>query len=372
MLLELEHSQFRIALPLLEVFDYSLSIQATVEGNNPGRIFVDQLDHPRLAFALTVEGYFLAGESGDPEINRSLRHFLKERIFSGEVFVNGDESLSLAVHPESWEDRLPELIPGYEAEKLPRYHYLCRKVEYDWCNHVPEGYYVRQLDNALLYNPTIHFTGPLSNWMEIEQMWGSIDNFLANGISYCILTGDQVVAWCTSDCMAGDRIDVGVITHPKHRRRDLAKVVVAATVEHCLRHGFKAVGWHCNVENRPSWKTAERVGFHKNREYNYYYYMYDLIDHLAELGWCHYRHADYARAAKYYEQVFSGRADNPDYYYHLAASAYAIMGNHEKALEYLAAAIDHGWEDLEFTMEQEEFRFLINSPEWSAILHNSR
>jgi hypothetical protein len=35
---ELAFSEFHKVLPLIEPFDYSLSIQAAVVGNNPGRI----------------------------------------------------------------------------------------------------------------------------------------------------------------------------------------------------------------------------------------------------------------------------------------------------------------------------------------------
>lgn len=130
MLIELEPDQFKRAHPLFQGFDYSLSVQAAIEGNNPGRIFVDNIEHPRTGFALTVEGYLLAGDDSNPEINAALHRFLKEKIFTGEFFVNGNDSLSLAVHPATWEARLPELIPSYEALKIQRYHYLCHEVRY--------------------------------------------------------------------------------------------------------------------------------------------------------------------------------------------------------------------------------------------------
>jgi RimJ/RimL family protein N-acetyltransferase len=87
----------------------------------------------------------------------------------------------------------------------------------------------------------------------------------------------------------------------------LAAVAVAATAEYCLGHGFSAVGWHCNAQNTGSWKTAEKVGFERGREYAYYYYMYDPVDHLAELGWYHYRRGEYAKTVQYYEQAFARR-----------------------------------------------------------------
>jgi RimJ/RimL family protein N-acetyltransferase len=368
MLHELKPNEFEGARSLFQGFDYSLSIHAAIEGNNPGRIFVDDVVHPRTALALTVEGVLLAGDDGNLETNGALHRLFKERVFTGEVFVNGDWSMSLAVHPETWEAKLPELIPTHEVEKIERYHYVCRAVRFDWRNHVPEGYTVRRVDRALLEDAQVVFPDVVREWMDFGEVWWTVENFLSKGISFVVLREREVVAWCTPDCVAGDRIDVGVITHPAHRRRGLAAVAVAATVEHCLSHGFSAVGWHCNADNVGSRKTAEKVGFQRNREYAYYYYMVDPIDHLAELGWTYYRRGEYAKTVQYYERVFALRDENPDYYYHLVASAWALLGNREKALKYLRIALDHGWTNVEWTTQQEEFRILHGTPEWNAVL----
>jgi RimJ/RimL family protein N-acetyltransferase len=368
MLHELESDEFERVRPLFRGFDYSLSIEAAIDGNNPGHIFVDDVAHPRTALALTVEGYLLAGDDGNPETNAALSRLIQERIFSGEVFVNGDNSMSLAVHPETWEARLPELIPTHEVEKLERYHYLCDGVRFDWRSVVPEGYEIRRVDRGLWDDPAIIFPKGVREWMDVEQVWWTMDNFLSKGISFAVVHDREVAAWCTPDCVAGDRMDVGIITHPAHRRRGLATVAVAATVGHALQQGFSAVGWHCNADNVGSWRTAERVGFERNREYAYYYYMCDPVDHLAELGWYYYRRGEHARTVHYYEQVFTQRDDNPDYYYHLAALAWAELGNREKALEYLRAAADRGWTHAKWTRQQEAFRFLHGTPEWHATL----
>jgi tetratricopeptide (TPR) repeat protein len=100
--------------------------------------------------------------------------------------------------------------------------------------------------------------------------------------------------------------------------------------------------------------------------------MYDPVDHLAELGWYCYRRGEYAKTVQYYEQVFALREENPDYYYHLAASAWALLGNREKALKYLHAALDHGWTNIEWTKQQEEFSILHGTPGWHAVLARTR
>ena len=365
---ELDATEYGKARGLFDGFDYSLSIQSAIEGNNPGRIFVDDPAQPRTALALTIEGYLLAGDDGNPTTNEALRRLLREQIFTGKVFVNGDWSMSLAVHPETWEARLPELIPTHEIEKLERYHYLCRAVKLDWRNHVPDGYTVHRVDRALLHSPDITFPEPLREWGNVEEVWGSVDNLMSKGVSFCIVHGNEVVSWCVSDCVAGDRISVGIVTRSVHRRRGLATVAVAATVEYCLSHGFSAVGWHCNADNVGSWKTAEKVGFERAREYAYYFYIFDPVDHLAELGWYHFKRGEYDRTTQYYERVFASRDDNPDYYYHLAAAAWSALRNRGMAAKYLNLAVDKGWTEPDYTRQVEEFRFLHGTPAWDAVL----
>ena len=368
MMLELGTDQYESVRYLFQELDYSLSIQAAIEGNNPGRIFVDEVDYPRIALGLTVEGYLLVGDHTNAKTNEALRHLFKERIFTGEVFINGNSSMSLAVHPQSWAEKLPALIPTHEIEALDRFYYVCRSVKFDWRNHLPDGYSVKRVDREFLESDQVIFSEDIRDWMDFEQVWGSEEDFYTKGVSFCVLYENKVVSWCTSDCTAGERIDVGIFTLPAYRRQGLGTLVVAATTDYCLDYGFKTVGWHCNADNIGSWKTAERVGFERNREYTYYYYMYDQIDHLAELGWYNFKQGAYEKTVGYYEMVFSQREDNPDYYYHLAAVAYAALGNNRQAIKYLNEAVDHGWDRAEWTGQVEQFGNLKGTPEWEAVL----
>jgi len=368
MFTELREDQYERARDLFRGLDHSLSIHALIDGYNPGRLFVDDVDQPRTALALTVEGYLLAGEDGNPATNEALRRLFEEQIFTGKVFVGVDSCMVLAIDPDTWEARLPELIPTHPADKLPRYLYLCKEVKLDWRSRVPEGYSVRRIDRALVEDPDLAFTNAVEEWTPLGQGWGSLDNFLENGVGFCVVHGDEIVARCQADCRAGERIDVGIITDPAHRRRGLASTVAAATVEYCLGHGFSTVGWHCDYDNPGSWKTAEKVGFERAREYFYYYYIYELPDQLSQLGWSCFKRGEYHKTAGFYEQVFALREDNPDYYYNCAAEAWGALGNAEMALKYLTLAAERGWAHLEYTRKVERLQLLHGTPEWEQLL----
>jgi GNAT superfamily N-acetyltransferase len=368
MLTELKLHNYHKAIPLFQAFDYSLSLPATFAGNNPGRIFVDDLENPQIAFGLTVEGYFLAGDPNNPAAVGIAADFLREKIFSGEIYLDDDTNLSLAVAPLQWEDQLPEMIPTHEVEKLPRYHYLCQDLSFDWRAQLPSGYQVRAFDRALLKDPTLEIPPAILDWACIEIRWGSLENFFLNGISCCVLHGNKVVTICQPDCFTADQIDIGIYTLPEYRRKGLAAVATAATVEAAFKRGFRKVGWHCNTENLGSWKTAEKVGFKRHKKYAYYFYIFDEIDHLAELGWFYFRQGQYQKTVDYYERVFAARDDQPDYYYHLAAVAWAALGQAEMAIQYLNAAVNHGWRAREWTEQEEKFMLLHDTPQWNAVL----
>jgi tetratricopeptide (TPR) repeat protein len=110
------------------------------------------------------------------------------------------------------------------------------------------------------------------------------------------------------------------------------------------------------------------VGFQRHRDYNYYFYVCDPIDHLAELGWYHYRQGQPAETVAYYERVFAQREENPDYYYHLAAVAAAETGRGEQALGYLHQALDRGWPHPAHTRDHKAFQGLHGTPGWRAVL----
>ncbi len=368
MLKELKQNEFGRVLPLFRRLDYCLALRATVEHNNPGRIFVDNVNNPRMALALTVGGYFLAGDCDNQETSEDLRAFLADQIFTGQVHVKSRRSMFLTVHPEAWEAKLAELIPTHDTIKRTRYHYVCTRVQFDWRNNLPAGYTVRRVDRALLDNSRIVFPNSIRTRMNIDDQWGTVENFLEKGASFCVLRGCDVISWCTPECAANRQIEVGITTHPEHRRRGLAAVSVAATAEHCLGHGFSAVGWHCNELNVGSWKTAEKVGFDRDREYAEFFYTYDVVQHLEELAWYNFRRKDYEKSVHYFDQLFRQQEELPNDTYHVAAEAWAALKNKDKTLTYLRAAAEHGWKYPDYTKRAAAFSAVHDTAEWKTIL----
>ncbi len=353
--------------PVLAPFEHHLSSRSVIQGNNRGRIFVDDPEHPRVALALTMEGYLLAGDHRDAKMLAALKAFIQRQILTGKVYVGSDRAMCLAVHPSSWELMLPQLIPTHEIEKLNRYHYLCRQLQFDWREAIPAGYTLRPLDRDLL-TAAGSVSPHLTYWVDYRQGWESIDRFLERGGGCCAIRDGHIVCWCSAEYHAGEQVDVGIVTQWAHRQRGLATLVAAAAVEHFLDKGYRQVGWHCTDYNVGSWKTAEKVGFECQGEYTYCYYIFDPIDHLVELG-RHYSLLGQAeRSITCYQRAVALRDHHPASTYHLVAIAWAVLDNSNNALAFLQSAVDRGWSASHFTQQQPAFSFLHSTPEWEQIL----
>jgi RimJ/RimL family protein N-acetyltransferase len=259
----LERSNYERVRPLFQGLDYQLITQAVLAGASPGKIWVDDARRPKSAFMISPEGCFLAGYEGNEGFNRALNELIMGTLLAkaGAIVVE--------CHPDTWEQQLGVVLAGRPATKRPRRHYLFDHGQVDWRAKLPDGFAIERIDTDLLSRPGLIVPAHVTAWM--ENNWASVDGFMRNGFGFCTVHGKRLVSWCLADCVVGDACEIGIHTDPAHRRRGLATLTVAATVDHCLSHGLAAIGWHCDEDNYGSRGVAEKVGFVKER---------DVVDYL--------------------------------------------------------------------------------------------
>jgi len=262
---ELIPSQYESVRPLFQPLRFHLTSAAVLDGNSPGRVLVDNPGQPRTAFMLSPEGCYLAGDPDNQVFNSAWHDAVVLRRELGEDV----KVLFLIVHPDGWRQRLSSLLDPHSLEEMNRRHYVCRALRCDWRAHLPDGYTVRRIDRSLLDAARLTVPDHVLGWM--ENNWGSVDRFLRGGFGFVTVSAGEIVSWSLTDCVSGDACEIGIRTVPAQRRRGLATITAAAAVEHALSHGFTAVGWHCPEDNLGSIGTAEKVGFHRERDYRAYW-----------------------------------------------------------------------------------------------------
>jgi RimJ/RimL family protein N-acetyltransferase len=277
MIYRLDRRAYARTRPLFTKLDHQLTAMAVIEGSCPGSIWVDGIAQPRTAFMASPEGHYLVGYEGNAAVNRALNQLIMCTLLGTGRNGQQVEVIVLVCHPEAWERELDVVLAGRVPIPERRWHYRLERSLVDWRNQVPEGFSIERLDQPLLDRPGLGVPEHVILWM--KHNWGSMEDFFQRGLGFCAVHENQIVSWCLTDCTSGSACEIGIRTLPEYRRRGLATVTVAATVDECRAQGLTTIGWHCHETNLGSRGVAEKVGFEKVREYMNYLCFADQDEH---------------------------------------------------------------------------------------------
>ena len=267
MIYELKANEFTRAQPLFAGLENRVAIQAIIEGNSPGRIFVDDATRPTAAFMWNEFRYsYLAGNPNNDAFTASLSRLLSGILFP-EARDSHDPTVVLYPHPETWREKVDALIGGETLINLARRTFSFNPARFQyrgWRERVPSGFRVQRIDESLLEK------GGQEIIADIRTLWRSADDFLSAGAGFCLLSGNQVVSTCLSGFFGGGKYEIGVSTSSEHRRQGFATLTASAFIAHCLQQDLEPV-WECWADNSSSIGLAEKLGFEMRVDYPVYF-----------------------------------------------------------------------------------------------------
>jgi RimJ/RimL family protein N-acetyltransferase len=261
-MIELKAHEFTNVLPLFAGIKQKVLPYAICEGINPGRVFVDQRENPQTAFIWSPVGYYmLAGEPAQardlPDISRVLTE-----IFVPPSQATGETGFFLFTSTEAWKEHLHTLLPGREILEIYRRPFTFDPAQFaargDWRAHIPQGFHLHPIDAAL------------AEQVGVLASWASINDFLANGIGFALLDGENISSVCKSAFTSRERVEIEVHTAENYQRRGFAILTASALIEECLRRG-KQPNWECFWKNEPSSALAGKLGFTALQDYPVYF-----------------------------------------------------------------------------------------------------
>lgn len=271
-------AQYKMARPLFaELAEMHLFATAVLNHDLPGRIYVDNINQPNSGFMSTKELQFLAGNPDNETFNAALKQIFRATIFRGDAPEATLEEIDLTFVGDGWLHRLEMLFGDWRWPPIPdrTCHYLCQQQRLNWREMVPAGYVVRPLDTAVIANQP-------ADGYEFEVK--PLADFGERDFGFCALWEGETalartVCVCSTDVISGAACEIGIETHPDHRRKGLGVIIAAATVEYALAQGFRDIWWICAADNRASIRTAEKVGFTKQFESLGYFFILDEAEH---------------------------------------------------------------------------------------------
>jgi GNAT superfamily N-acetyltransferase len=262
-MIELTPPEFAGVFPLLAGIQQAILPYAVCEGVNVGRVFVDRRDTPRAVLIWTPVGYYCL--AGDPVQIPDLADF--SRVLT-EIFVpasraGGETGFILLTSMEAWKDRLPTLLPGRTVTEIYRRPFTFDPAWFaaqgDWWAHLPAGFRLLPLDAAL------------AGKVGVPPSWASVADFLARGLGFALLEGDEIASVCISVFACQTGVEIDVHTAENYRRRGLAVITTAALIEACVQRG-QLPNWECFWENEPSTRLAGKLGFTALPDYAVYFW----------------------------------------------------------------------------------------------------
>jgi GNAT superfamily N-acetyltransferase len=244
--------------------DFHLAVNAILEGDAVGRIYVDDAPEPQVALAWTGHRFYLAGSHRNASFTAALRRSFSETVYPRQRQA-GEGIFMLYYAPEGWESRIHEILEGTSPVQGLREFYALKTLRFDWRTLLPNGFALQFVDGSLLAQ------GHLENLeLLIEELCSeraSEQDFLQRSFGICLVWGDEIVGWCLSEYNSRDRCEVGIGTLEPYRQRGLATCLASAFVEQAFSRGVLQVGWHCWASNAASVATAVKVGFGRVKDY---------------------------------------------------------------------------------------------------------
>jgi len=370
---KLQNCDYILARPLFVDLEESQPMcSAVLDGIYPGNIYADNLETPRTAYLQTYIGEdeepqwgFLAGNPHNASFNQALCKALFERtIIKPEVPM-----VMFTCHPQDWEGKLAQVCGAHAPIPSRRRHYVGRHFSQDWQATIPEGFRMEQMNISLLQMQGLDLPGEFRQTLE---KWYRMDDARFSDYGFVLMDvacePPQVAAWATVDFVASGKGDLGLFTIEKYRQRGFAYMVTSAAIAHGLSNGLQKICWTCMEDNSGSIRTAEKLGLEREADYTLYNLVFDPVEHRAMLAYTMIGAGRFEEALEVLEQIISSEKSFPPFVYYDAACARAILGDKEKAFEYLNKLADGGSRNLQAYTENEQFNSLHGSPEWEVFL----
>jgi RimJ/RimL family protein N-acetyltransferase len=224
-----------------------------LEGNSPGRVFVDHLDEPRTAFVHTNAGFsYLVGSSQNGAFNQAFKKLLDDRLFP-EIKISNDPTLVFYPLSDSWEVPLKKTLDGRRVLDLFRKQFIFNPKKFISSSNrqkqIPAGFQMQHIDQA-----------SMERFGADMFPWESPQAFLKTGFGFWLLKDNEIACECSSVFIGGGAVEINIHTNEKYRRQGLAAIAATAFISECLDRGLHP-NWECWWDNQPSISLAQKLGF---------------------------------------------------------------------------------------------------------------
>jgi RimJ/RimL family protein N-acetyltransferase len=270
----------KIIKKLNEIPFNTLFASAVLESKAHGSVFVDNIYQPKTFYIANFYGMsLLFGETENEAFNASLSDYMLN------VVPHRVKPEWLQVYPEKWNDKLKQILNNriidysaledtHSKEDLDIFIEKSRKSHVIQWTRINLKYKELNINSDL---PGKYSLSPIDSYIydNIEgsvipkYLWNSKEQFLADGIGYALMKGNDIVSIAFSSCIVGKFLEIGVETSKSYRGMGLGKYACLEMLNFCKNNNYVPV-WACHKENIGSYKLAKSIGFEECAAIPYY------------------------------------------------------------------------------------------------------
>ncbi|OKP95460.1 GNAT family N-acetyltransferase [Paenibacillus sp. P46E] len=263
-MIELEVQDYYKGLPALDqVKINTLFARAVLEQRIPGKVYADSKDIPRAFYVVHPYGMSLVyGDSSNSSFKRGLYDYITGRAGTRlhVEWLQGDPAGEWSV----WIDTI--------AAEQDDHRSILRNTRVNFSLD-REAYFAARArffkqDAALVRTGKEQYAA-LTGSVVPKYFWRDEEHFLAEGVGFSIMEGDEAASTAFASCSAAGQLEIGIETAEAFRGRGYAFTVSSALIDYCLDHQLEPV-WACRLENQGSYRLAQKLGFRPSLTLPYY------------------------------------------------------------------------------------------------------
>lgn len=273
MIYELKSSEFHRIDSMLVGRFINLEIKAVVYNNNPGWIFVDDVENPKTAMVWSkgIQGFYFIGQEDNQAFTDYINKYIDEEISTRAKNI-GLNYFEFSGTSHRWDETIEKVFGMRHLQKSKQFAYKHKKLDTYTLESigVQKGLGVRQVDLGLLQSAigNLDFVESI-----ILEWWDSIDEFCKKGTGYCVVHNNSIVSSCVSSFVGNKAMESHIVTKEEHRKKGYAKLAVNAFLVYCQKHNIEPY-WDCMETNKGSRALAEGFGYSKDFEYSLYSFTF--------------------------------------------------------------------------------------------------
>lgn len=252
--------------------EYSPSFSGIIGGECKGKLWVDNLEKPRIAIAesYAVGGFAFLGTCDVKEDFLHLKNYLENELFH-ELKKSGYGCFEFSIESDKIRNNILDIFNEKSIQTETEFSFRTNKIPQNKMD-IPKEYTLAKVDD-LLWNELID--GELENGdflkTRLLESWHSYDEFKDKSIAYCVLLDNRIVAVIVGTASYNNVIAIDIETEEEHRRRGLAYAMAIQFIDDCIKSG-RTSQWDCVESNPNSYKMARKLGFEKIKENTVYWF----------------------------------------------------------------------------------------------------